>query len=318
MYRTRRFLALLALCPIISPALVRAEEPAKIPSYYVKKVASTPDLTQTEHDARLPGRGKHYCVPVAVSNSFIWLVKNGYPRLAPMGRSKLEVQAKIAGLLGSRKYMASDPEEGTSMRGLLVGVQRYIRDRGYEYERLEYQGDTTHDREFWTGVSVPELDWIKAGLLGPSAVWLEVQLCKYRSKTNTYYYTAQGHVMTLVGYGIDKKGRRDPNVLIVHDSWGARPKHTFYRVEQIKSGWLSKEAEWVEWDRLHRPRTGRRGRLVINGKVIDADRSAAGYLKLADGPGTTRGSYAILIDGAVVLQMKPPGPPDTDPPPEDP
>ena len=318
MYRTRRLLTLLALCPIISSALVRAEEPAKIPSYYVEKVSSTPDLTQTEHDARLPGKGKHYCVPVAVSNSFMWLAKNGYPRLAPKGRNALEVQAKIAGLLGSKKYMGSNPEEGTSMRGLLVGVQRYIRDRGYEYERLEYQGDSVQDREFWTGVSVPELDWIKAGLLGPSAVWLQVRSCKYRSHTNTYYYTSQSHVMTLVGYGIDKKGRRDPNVLIVHDSEGARPKHTFFLVEQIKSGWVSREAERAEWNRTHPPYRGRPGRLVINGKVIDADRSAAGYVKLADGPGITRDSYATLIDGAVVLQMKPPGPRDTDPPPEDP
>jgi hypothetical protein len=63
-----------------------------LPGSYTEKALSTPDLYQGDRQARLPGGGRGYCAPVAVSNSLVWLMHNGFPSLLPpatLGRVSL-------------------------------------------------------------------------------------------------------------------------------------------------------------------------------------------------------------------------------------
>ena len=53
------------------------------PAAYLDKVYSTPDLTQTDPRGSFADGGENFCAPVAVSNSFVWLSNNGYPKLLP-------------------------------------------------------------------------------------------------------------------------------------------------------------------------------------------------------------------------------------------
>jgi hypothetical protein len=56
-----------------------------LPDSYLIKVDTTPDLRQSLAAAHLPYGGDPYCGPVAVSNSLVWLSRNGFnpPRVRP-------------------------------------------------------------------------------------------------------------------------------------------------------------------------------------------------------------------------------------------
>ncbi len=68
-----------------------------LPSTYLTKVETTPDLRQSLPDAKLPFGGVPYCGPVAVSNSMVWLSRNGFERLAPVDVAKPGVQVNASG-----------------------------------------------------------------------------------------------------------------------------------------------------------------------------------------------------------------------------
>ena len=144
-----------------------------------EKVDSTPDMTQTDPDARLPEGGRVHCGPVAVSNSLMWLAQNGFESLASPFAGGAKAQYEMARLLGEKKYMNTNLKTGTGAGGVLEGAGRYIADRGYECGYLKFQGWRKHPSRFGSGVVVPELHWIKNGLLGNSAVWLNVGWYKY-------------------------------------------------------------------------------------------------------------------------------------------
>lgn len=186
------------------------------PPIYVEKAEAVPDLCQNDRSARLPGRGKGYCGPVAVSNSFVYLADRGFPALLPtMGRRRM-TQGQLASLLGMSKYMRTSIKDGTSPAGLLLGVENYLKDRGVAWSYLGYQGWRKHPEQFSADSAAPELDWIKDGLLGDSAVWLNLGWYKKDEKTGEFLRTG-GHWVTLVGYGQDDKGRKDPMSLLIHD-----------------------------------------------------------------------------------------------------
>src|SRR6266496_1521053 len=68
---------------------------SKVPAIYLDKVGATPNLMQSLPEAKLPWNGAPHCGPVAVSNSMIWLGKNGYERLSLPGAEKPEVQGQL-------------------------------------------------------------------------------------------------------------------------------------------------------------------------------------------------------------------------------
>ena len=248
--------------------------------YSIEKINSTPDMMQTDPELNLPGGGKNYCLPVAVSNSFMWLAENGYQHLKPALQDRKQAQSKIARILGSAKYMKTSLKNGTGTSGALNGVDRYIQKRGYHFDRLEYQGWRKHPARFSTGKKVPDLKWIKEGIEGDAGVWLNVGWYRYNERTDQYRRIG-GHWVTLVGYGMDEKGKNDPDVLIIHDPASRAGRffaHEYVRVEEIESGELM-------------------------GKKFGLPRSAVGYYKLKGGMHIKRKADYGILDGVVVLKM---------------
>ena len=258
-----------------------AEKPSArlFPVASIEKLNSTPDMTQTDPDAGLPNGGRSYCGPVAVSNSLMWFADNGFGNLAPSLRSRRKAQHEVARMLGSEKYMNTDLKTGTGVGGVLEGLARYVEDKGYEYRYLKFQGWRKHPGRFGLGVDVPRLSWIKSGIKGNSAVWLNVGWYKYNSSSDEYARTG-GHWVTLVGYGVDEKGKQDPAILIIHDPaprCGKNP-HEYVRMEVIDAGRL----------------TGKRSGLP---------RRARGFYAMAGGMHVKKTADLGILDGVVVLKM---------------
>lgn len=266
----------------ISARCTGTEKPSirKSPAVYIEKLDSTPDLTQTDPNGRLPNGGKAHCGPVAVANSLAWLADKGFDNLAPGLPRREEAQFEIARLLGTKKYMNTNLKTGTGAGGLLEGVSRYIKDKGYDYRYLGYQGWRKHPRQFSSGAAVPELRWIKGGLKGDSAVWFNIGWYKYTSSSDEYVRIG-GHWVTLAGYGVDQKGNEDPAIVIIHDPApraGKRPSHEYVRVKLIKSG-------------------------LLTGQSYGLPCKAQGRYILADGMHVKRTADFAILDGAVVLKM---------------
>jgi C-terminal processing protease CtpA/Prc len=252
------------------------------PVYYTENIHSIPDLTQTDERANFPGGGTEYCCLVAVANSLMWLDSNGFPELVRNSGDLFDDEVKLVKLLGSKAYMDTSLEYGTGTTKIMRGVKKYVLDCGYEIERLEYQGWRKHPQEMKSGFPVPRLSWIKQGILGKGAVWLNVGWYKYNRAKNEYTRIA-GHWVTLAGYGKDENSRADPNILILHDPSPRAGKsfgNEYASVNRIRSGTLA--GEW-----------------------IGLPRSAAGYYTLGGGMHIKREADVAVIDGVILLELKP-------------
>ncbi len=266
-----------------SPFVRRADakKPAshQYPGMYTEKINSIPDMTQTDPAAKLPNGGRSHCGPVAVSNSLMWLAGNGFENLSPNLQEPMKAHFEIARSLGSRKYMNTNLKTGTGAGSVLEGLGRYIEAKGYEYRYLKFQGWRSHPERFGLGERIADLNWLKSGIKGNSTAWLNVGWYKYNPSTNEYARIG-GHWVTLVGYGVDEKGRADGAILIIHDPaprCGKSP-HEYVRMELIGSGRL----------------TGRQSGLP---------RSAKGYYKMTGGMHVKKTADFGILDGAVVLKM---------------
>ncbi|MHC4692998.1 MAG: hypothetical protein ACYS67_09660, partial [Planctomycetota bacterium] len=130
---------ILWILTFISPLIFIKTADAQ-PVYYTEKIYSIPDLTQTDKRANFPGSGRQFCSLVAFSNSLMWFDSNGFPNLVRNSGDLFTDQVKLAKLLASESYMNTSLEYGTGTTKLIRGVRKYIKERGYEISRLEYQG----------------------------------------------------------------------------------------------------------------------------------------------------------------------------------
>ncbi len=205
---------------------------------YTDRIDSIPDIAQTDPSAQFPDGGSAFCGPCAVSNSLFWLGGNGYGNLLPRAKEPFDIHVELTKLIASPQYMDTSSEWGTSPASLIEGVAKYLHDCGYDYKELSYQGWRNVPRRFQSGIKTPQPEWIKAGLEGDSAVWLNVGWYRF-SPEKREYLRVGGHWVTLAGYGLDKNGQEDPNVFIVHDP-GTRsvqiPPNEFIRLEKIRVG----------------------------------------------------------------------------------
>jgi len=248
---------------------------------YLEKLDSVPDLTQTDPNGKLPGGGIFYCAPVAISNSLVWLADNGFDNLMPDIADRTLAQFEMARQLGTRRYMNTSLETGSNTQEVLRGVYRYLIDKGYKNFWIEYQGWCRHPRLFGTRVDIPEVSWIKQGLKGDSVVWLNAGWYRY-IPSKKYYYRFGEHWLTLVGYGVDKMGNKNPDILIVHDPApraGKKASHTYIKLQRLNSGQLV-------------------------GTQDGLPRLAKGYYLLAGDMRINRRADFAILDGAVVLRMK--------------
>ena len=256
------------------------------PAFYVDKIFSTPDLTQTDSRGHFAEGGKNYCAPVAVSDSFVWLSAHGFPRLLPdkQGVKELsEKQLALVQILSSPEYMNTSADEGTEVFCVLRGIKKYIQERGYSIKRLTYQGFRQIDPEFDSGHSCPRLSMIKQDILGKSGVWLNLGWYKYKPENDTYTRLG-GHWVTLVGYGVNVENKLAPNTLIVHNPSrlaGLDFHNDFLALLRIKSG------------------------LLISHKLIYGfPLPAAGFYKITSGLPAIRGCDAIILEGSIVLELQ--------------
>jgi len=247
---------------------------------FTERLNTIPDLIQTDPRAGFPYGGVHYCGPCAITNSLVWLGENGYERLLPSEGSGLQMQSSLATILASKKYMDTTYEWGTSPASVLNGIAKYLRDCGYEYKQLSYQGWRKVSGKYNTGVGVPELGWVKSGLHGDSAVWLNVGWYKF-SRVRNEYRRVGGHWVTLAGFGADESGQEDPNILIIHDPGvtpGCSISNSYVRMVKIQNGTIS----------------------GAEGKVYNA----AGFYRMAGM--RMNGNVEAIMDGAVRLEMRKP------------
>lgn len=230
-----------------------------------------------------------YCGPVAVSNSFIYLTEHGYPKLADAAGSR-QTQGELAGTLG--QYMGTTAKRGSSVKRLLNGVRRFINDRGYEVEQLQYQGWESHPVSCSTGVKYPQIQFLKNGLQGDTAVWLKIGWYKYSARTGLYHLF-EGHWVTLVGCESSSKTGGDDaafneDVLIIHDP--APRSGSQFSSERVL-------LEPIATGSFH----------SIDGHPA---MPAKGFFKLKGDLKIKAGADCGILDGVVVLKLKPvPSPP---------
>lgn len=250
---------------------------------FTKRINSIPDFLQTDTSAEFPLKGEMFCAPVSVSNSFVWLSKNGFEKLMDCTGENKKNQIEMIKILSSKNYMNTSIKMGTGTPGLMEGIKKYLKDSGYNYKRLQYQGWRSHPKEFKTGVQIPKLNWIKQGVIGKGGVWANVGWYRYNNFKNEYTRIG-GHWVTIVGYGIDETGNINPGILIIHDSAlraGNQFANEYVVVKQIKSG-----------------------RLVGDKRYKRLPRSAKGYYILTGGMHIHRKADAAILDGVIVLEME--------------
>lgn len=238
----------------------------------VSRVDETPDLMQSEPQAGLPFEGAPYCGPVAASDSLIYMSKHGYPRLTSASALDARAQGQLS--LRLSKLMKTTRLGGTTPDGLMVGLRKYIGERGYVVESLHYQGWEHLDH----GVALatlPQLAFVHKGLADDkSAVWLKIGWYRYFPAQDKYVRFA-GHWVAVVG--------TEGDALIVHDP-------------APRSGSAASHDRVVPTEIVHgKIQTGYEG-----AKTMDAH----GYHKLGGGLKIKQRADFGILDGVVVLRLK--------------
>lgn len=266
----------LALVPwFFASALGGEGQGEKPPAFVIPSPGEVPDLTQTDPKGEFARGGKSYCGPVAVSNSLMALCAEAL-------RGDGIDHYALVNLLASETHMKTDPVSGTGARGVIRGVEAFLKANGIDGYQLFYQGWRSHPEEFGTGVREVELDWMRDALAASGgAVWINLGWYAHDSETDAYTRVG-GHWVTVVGYGRDEKGKVDGDVFLVHDPApraGSEPSVEFVRMTPIS-----------------------RGRIVgkTSGKRL---REAKGMYRMEGGMHIKPIADCAIVDGAVALRL---------------
>jgi len=199
--------------PQHSNAAEPAWRPRNYPTVFIDRIHEIPDLYQVSRRLGHQGGGYFHCVPTAISNSLMWLANQGYAKLAFDRPGQDRAHWELARLLASPEYMGTDARSGTLITDTMQGIKRFIGECGYDLVNLETQG-LPFNREFTHWNQPSSLTFIKSGLMGDSAIWLTVG---YYEREGDALFRRAGHLVTVTGYGRNKRGDRDPNVLVIND-----------------------------------------------------------------------------------------------------
>jgi len=225
-------------------------------SVYLNRI---PDFTQTDVHGSEFGDGSQFCGPVAVSNSLMWLSGSRGSQLALIKK------------LASPGYMNTSLKHGTGTEGMLKGIEKIVSETLGGHKTLRYQGWRKPQAEFTTGVSVPQLPWIRSGVKKNSAVWVNVGW--YQQKANSEFRRLGGHWLTLVGYGDDHLIFHDPSPR-AGDSFAN--EIVYYSV--LQSGELT-------------------------GKKAGLPRPARGFISLERGMHIKSSADYAIVDGVILLEI---------------
>ncbi len=254
----------------------------KIPDQCQDKMKTTPNFWQKDPRADFPNGGKEYCGPVAVSDSLMWFGKHGFAHLIPPAQDEYNAQEQLIRILASEAFLETDAEHnGTSSLHVLEGILKFVTNRGYRVNSLQYQGINPKIPLQFRAGDFPDLGWICKNSLGNSGAILHIGWYKYSSDTNTYVRNG-GHFMDIVGYAEANNDRGRLPALIVHNP--STGKQALLKIEQLTDGSLQS------------------GKRRTNG----LPRPAAGMYKIVSGlPSTdTPGSHKIaIIEDSIVFRL---------------
>lgn len=260
------------------PALGWAEGP----SVWAGKVEGTPDVLQTDAEGGFTRGGMFYCAPAALADGLLWLAGQGYPALSPQTGDPEEDGRALVRRLVEPRYLDTDKGWGSSTEDVLGGLERYLRDHGAQDFALLYQGWQEHAQAHSAGRELPDLAWVRQHATDPkTAVWLNLGWYVHDPQTDVWRRFG-GHWVSVVGYGVTRDGKHDPNVVLVRDP-------------SPRTG----EAPRVEHVRLAPLRAG-----TLAGRYPRLPRAAKGLLKAQDGLLVRPGATAGLLDGVVVLKLR--------------
>jgi len=272
-----------ALAAPVPAALERAKREAEAKSAKEARLAAAlramPDLTQTDPALGVNGGGESWCGPVAISNALTWLAAEGREALVPPGASPREQQLELVRRLGSSRYMGTTPNGGTGTNNLLRGLHAFLRDSGWGYRRLQYQGWREHSVRFTTGVKSVELAFIRRALADGGAAVIHAGWYTPSKYGGDFHRRHGGHWLTVVGVGVDAEGNPADDTLVVHDPApyaGDEGARHFVKLRKLESGWLLAE---------------------------DGAFPAAGFSRLEGGMKIKKPGDIAVLDGAVALVL---------------
>lgn len=208
-----------------------------------EQILPMPDLTQTDPALGVVGGGEAWCGPVAMSNALAWLGANGREMLLPAGEDARSRQLELVRRLGSNRYMGTTPNGGTGTANLLKGLHAFLRDSGYGYRRLQYQGWRGHPARFSTGIKSAELSFLKKALDDGGVAIIHAGWYT-PSKYGDFYRRHGGHWLTVVGAGFDENGASRDDTFVVHDPApyaGPEGAEHFVTLTRMEGGWLMAE-----------------------------------------------------------------------------
>jgi len=243
-------------------------------------IKAMPDFCQvSQRYGKLPNGGSQYCAPAAISNVLMWLDQQGFSALVPGDDNSCRTQFKLVELLGSENYMNTDKETGTSPIETMEGLERYVKDRGYDIS-IEWKG-WRNGGKYAAKDQVPSIEWLKEGTMGQSNIIISVGWYTLDKKKMTYNRLG-GHYVTVVG--IDIKNKNTPLLYIHNPSFGTEegknPRPQICRLIPINSGHFG---PWCEY----------------------SQHPAKGYYRLEGIPMRSDAKYAI-IDGGIRFTISQP------------
>lgn len=232
-----------------------------------------PDLSQIEQT----------CLPTSTANLIIWFGQHGYPKLIASGATDDERYLHTVHLIMADTDARFD--WGTQQDKVTVGIEKYIRDAGYDCD-VEYRGmdwtKAVNEIKSARGEPVdPEeksplpftQDWLKENDDPNKGFILLLAYCKYDQNSNTFSnaYDA-GHAVTLVN--------AEPDMILIHDPAhdDDEPGRKILTPQELTSG------NWQE-EQFSAPVSGL---LLLSGSLLEAPPDAG-----------------VMLTGAVCITMHP-------------
>lgn len=254
--------------------------PTVAAAYDTTRMDQFPDFSQTDPALKLPGGGTYYCVPVATANALVWYAQErGYTDLLPVkGLSLTEKVSAVARKLGNKRYMSTAPKGGTSHLKFVKGLSAFVADAGYS-STIVYNARWKMPKGYGKSeVGAPGIETIQEKFASGSAVFLSIGYYKEGDRPGELKRLG-GHFVTVVGYGVDKDGNVDRDMVVLHDPGDKRSptvKRRYLRLEQLREGRF----------------VNRRGE----------ERDASEHLKVTEGMRLKSG-YIAVIDAVVSLDL---------------
>ncbi|MBT4819418.1 MAG: DUF1080 domain-containing protein, partial [Lentisphaerae bacterium] len=207
------------------------------------KIHATPDLRQRTVQRELGLRG--WCAPTAISDTLMWLGRNGYPRLIPKARTSEEAHIKLAARLGSMEYMETvRGGGGTTRYDLADGVVKYVLEQGYTVQRLEIDG-LYFPPGAQEGKIRSQLRALKSAIHDRrTVVWWHLKKARPDQAGKLELYG--GHYVCVVGYIHDREGQDEEITLVIHDPGNRKqPEGQYIQMVRLVKALPGMPAEWV-------------------------------------------------------------------------